>query len=612
MRTKERNNQIIAGFNNDGKREHLTIFRTCRNYGVFGCILCGLFFTPYPARASEEDAQAAYNLAEDYRNGSNGQEVNAEEAIRYYKLAVENSAASEDIVVRASFYIGKLMAANDTEADDAEAASWYEKAIDLGSVSAMNNLAFMYEKGQGVPQDYEKAMELYEEAAEGGNFVSMNNLGINYEKGECGQEINLEESLKWYHMAADNDYEDAQESVERVLETAFTLAQQYYLGIGGYEKDWEEASRYYRLVAEDDSAKQEQMRDACQTLGSIIQFNEDEDDDSEAVPWHEKAIEAGSVLAVTNLALMYQSGKGVPVDYEKSMELFHQAADGGDSTAMYNLAMSYEFGLYGQEKNLEEALKWYKAADEKGFYGAQDNVDRVQEALGIEPSDSSQESESEDIGASYYALGDIYENGKYGEEVDLEAALQWYKLAEAEGYDHASETIAYVLQEIYDLAEEYRKGTNGKEKDAEKAFGYYKLVAEEESADSELAGRACLWLGNIMEEKATSESYAEAASWFQKALEKGNLGGANNLAFLYQDGKGVPQDYEKAIELLRWAATAGEASAMNNLAFKYEYGECGLEKDLKEALKWFQKAADNNFDGAQESVERVQSKLSGQ
>lgn len=112
MRTKERNNQIIAGFKNDRKREHLTIFRTCRNYGVFGCILCGLFFTPYPARASEEDAQAAYNLAEDYRNGSNGQEVNAEEAIRYYKLAVENSAASEDIVVRASFYIGKLMAAN--------------------------------------------------------------------------------------------------------------------------------------------------------------------------------------------------------------------------------------------------------------------------------------------------------------------------------------------------------------------------------------------------------------------------------------------------------------------------------------------------------------------
>ena len=41
-------------------------------------------------------------------------------------------------------------------------------------------------------------------------------LGRTYENGWYDTEINLEEALKWYQLAADQDYDWAQECVDRV------------------------------------------------------------------------------------------------------------------------------------------------------------------------------------------------------------------------------------------------------------------------------------------------------------------------------------------------------------------------------------------------------------
>lgn len=45
----------------------------------------------------------------------------------------------------------------------------------------MNNLGYMYDFGQGVPQNYQKAKQWYEEAAALGNPGAMRNVGILYE-----------------------------------------------------------------------------------------------------------------------------------------------------------------------------------------------------------------------------------------------------------------------------------------------------------------------------------------------------------------------------------------------------------------------------------------------
>ena len=487
----------------------------------------------------ERVLQAMYDLAENYRTGSDGYEKNEEEAIRYYKLVAEDESAGNEKIEAASFYLGYIMTHNETEGDDEEAASWYKKSLNKGSLRAMNNLAVMYEKGQGVAQDYEKAMTLYELAAMLKDSVAENNMGKIYEYGYCGQQINLEESLKWYKKAAENDCDGAQESVERVLQAIYDLAENYRTGSGRYEKDEEKAIRYFKLVAEDESVGDDMVRKSSFYLGYIMSHNVAEEDDAEAAAWFEKAIEKGSVSAINNLGWMYGNGKGVAQDYEKAIELFKQAADAGEDGAMNNLGVIYENGEYGQKKNLEESLKWYKQAAEKNHDGAQESVE-------------------------------------------------------------------CVLQAIYDLAENYRTGSGGYEKDEEEAIRYYKLVAESNvDADDIYVNLSCYMLGWIMAYNETEEDDAEAVSWFGKATEKGEGNATNWLGYMYENGKGVPQDYEQAVELYKKAADAKSGYAQNKLGEIYENGDCGQEINLEEAMKWYKQAAEKDYDGAQESVERL-------
>ena len=534
----------------------------------------------------ERVLQAMYDLAEDYRTGSDGYEKNEEEAIRYYRLVAEDESAGDDMLEKACFELGWIMAKNEIEEDDVEAVSWFEKAIEKGNNGNANNwLGWMYENGKGVPQNYEKAVELYKKAADAESGYAQNKLGWIYENGEYGQKKDLEEALKWYKEAAENDYDGAQESVarveqalqeeteterstektaeqyyeegnyeealtayreagdtenvERVLQTMYDLAWNYKDGKNGVEKNEEEAIRYFKLVAEDESAGNEMIQNACHRLGHFMSDNEAEEDDLEAAFWFEKAIEKGSVKAITDLGGMYRTGKGVTQDYEKAIELYKQAADAGEDYAMNHLGRIYENGDCGQEKNLEEALKWYKLAAEKNHDGAQESVERV-------------------------------------------------------------------LQSIYDLAGNYKDGKNGVEKNEEEAVRYYKLVAEDESAGDDMVKNACALLGWLMAANEDEKDDTESVSWYEKAMEKGNVAAINNLGWMYECGQGVQQDYEKAMELYKQAADAGYNYAMNNLGRIYEYGNCGQKINLEEALKWYKQAVEYGYDNAQESVTRVE------
>jgi TPR repeat protein len=52
-----------------------------------------------------------------------------------------------------------------------------------GDANAQFNLGFMYDNGEGVPQDYAEAVRWYRLAAEQGNAFAQVNLGIMYANG---------------------------------------------------------------------------------------------------------------------------------------------------------------------------------------------------------------------------------------------------------------------------------------------------------------------------------------------------------------------------------------------------------------------------------------------
>ena len=59
-----------------------------------------------------------------------------------------------------------------------------QKACDDGNAISCGSLGFLYVKGQGVKQDYEKASELYSKACDMGEANGCFNLGVSYDNGQ--------------------------------------------------------------------------------------------------------------------------------------------------------------------------------------------------------------------------------------------------------------------------------------------------------------------------------------------------------------------------------------------------------------------------------------------
>ena len=82
-----------------------------------------------------------------------------------------------------------------------KAAELYTLAANQGDASAQYNLGLMYDKGQGVAQDYNKAAELYTLAANQGDASAQNNLGLMYDKGQ-GVPYDYNKAAELYTLSA--------------------------------------------------------------------------------------------------------------------------------------------------------------------------------------------------------------------------------------------------------------------------------------------------------------------------------------------------------------------------------------------------------------------------
>src|SRR5690606_14787385 len=89
----------------------------------------------------------------------------------------------------------------------------------------------------------------------------------------------------------------------------------------------------------------------------------------------------------------------------------------------------------------------------------------------------------------------------------------------------------------------------------------------------------------LMYEKGwgVEQNYTEAAKWYTKSAEQGNVNAQALLGYFFNVGQGVEKDYKKAIEWYTKAAEKGNADAQYNL------GVCYLENNPKQAIYWFEK-----------------------
>lgn len=150
-------------------------------------------------------------------------------------------------------------------------------------------------------------------------------------------------------------------------------------------------------------------------------------------------------------------------------------------------------------------------------------------------------------------------------------------------------TVSGVLAQTVDAVQDYKEGHE--KWISGDLIGALPLLKK--SADAGHAPAQALY-GYLLDE---ADNDVEAVDYYRRAADQGNPDGALGLAGLYLSGDGgLDKDQLAARELLEKAASTGHVPAIISLSHYYVIG-AGVsesEKTPELALKWIQKAADNN------------------
>jgi TPR repeat protein len=257
--------------------------------------------------------------------------------------------------------------------DYAKALALYQKAADVGSRDAMNNLGVLYRDALGVAQNYAKARGYFEKAADAGNRDAMSNLGWMFWDGLSATQDTFWKRIfkprvrdygkarEWFEKAAEEGQRDAMEN----------LASMYQSG-EGVAQDYAKACEWYQKAA--DAGGPEAMHN----LGLLYESGKGVAQDyDKARRWYEKAAGAGQKDAMMALAKLYVEGRGVAEDFTKALEWLQKAAGAGQTDAMFFLGVLYDNGQKGViAQDYAKAREWYQKATDAGHTKAKQALSR--------------------------------------------------------------------------------------------------------------------------------------------------------------------------------------------------------------------------------------------
>ena len=264
-----------------------------------------------------------------------------------------------------------------------------------GNTRDMIELAELYEKGESVAKNIDKAMKWYNLALNLGDanaacslcfrlrndpdelfndndvlFEKLYQSGCNFaycRKGECS---NSKEDLqlaadrgfapalynmgkRYEFLCEEKDKNKAIEYYTKAAEQGYTVAMHALRRL--YKENTVESIKWLKKLAYYGNTK-EQCELGLEYYKGII-INKDI---SEAIYWLDKAAIKGDETAMFYLGEIYDQVE----DYQdicKAVYWYRKAAEAGDSDAQYNLAICYEHGD-GVEKDFSKAVYWWKKA----------------------------------------------------------------------------------------------------------------------------------------------------------------------------------------------------------------------------------------------------------
>ena len=197
-------------------------------------------------------------------------------------------------------------------------------------------------------------------------------------------------------------------------------------------------------------------------LGLVSVWNQDgfaayeAGQNAKAARMFNKAAQAGDASAKYNLAVMNIRAETRSISRSKSLRWLRQSAHAGFAPAQFMLGELMESGDFTE---LNKGSRW-SALQYFEFAAAQGHADAAHTLAlkyllgrGISPSDEraaywyTQAARAGD-GAAQYTLASFYERGT-GVELDLQQALQWYRAAARQGDVAAREKAKFLTGQLF-------------------------------------------------------------------------------------------------------------------------------------------------------------------
>jgi len=281
--------------------------------------------------AAQNNAQAEDDLGNDARDNGNGPQ-----AVKWF------TAAADQGVADAQWQLGNMevFGAEGIKTNQRQGVIWLRSAAAQQNSNAENDLGLAYRYGWGVTPDYDQAMALFHQAAAAGNPHADSNIGSMYQFGE-GVPIDYQQAIYWFKQSdkpdcacGDNNLgymysngigvpqDDAQafkwymKSAEKGDDGgAEAVGKMYFYG-QGVPQDYANAVRWLQPAALAGYARAQRL------MGDAYYFGEGEAKNPglAAVYWAQSASH-GDVEAIVSLGYLYETGNGVPQNYQKDFEL---------------------------------------------------------------------------------------------------------------------------------------------------------------------------------------------------------------------------------------------------------------------------------------------------
>ena len=279
--------------------------------------------------------------------------------------------------------------------------------------------------------------------------------------------------------------------------------------------------------------------------------------------------------------------------HPNALVIFREVARKGYLPAMFHVGLMYEFGR-GTPVEMKEAVTWYRKAAESHYEPAQKRLALKTAELDEVARREERQVAADDVGAMY-DMGEKYLKGEGILQSDEKALLWFLKAAELDSPAAQGQVGAIVAM------------TNK----AEAVTWYLKAAA---AGDSEAQNRlgVCYYDG-----VGIATNRVEAVRWYREAAEAGQHNAMWNLGQAYKNGRGIDKDEGEALRWYRLAAQHGNKSAFKSIADLYAEGygvtnnredvqswyEAGWNAEkatnLTEAVKWYDKAAEGDHIFAQ-------------